>query len=226
MSTFHDTVIKDAEGNIHFPRTDADSVRTGDGSQTVEQRLDTVDTQLTALNTSLTAPTVGQFIYDYQNGKPGVNTSPTRGADTFVPFGKKLIPLIPQLTADSSRVISSGDGGGTSKWWAFGNIQNRWMAIGNGPGLYIGYIFDALTEVSRIEFWKTNLRSYKIQITYDGTTWIDETGELFAPNPANYTDFCLILYDFSISKKIKGFKITTVAYVDVNPASIYKIVVY
>ena len=27
-----------------------------------------------------------QFIFDYQDGKPGYNTSPDRGADTFRPF--------------------------------------------------------------------------------------------------------------------------------------------
>lgn len=49
--------------------------------------------------TSLNAPTVGTFIYDYQNGKPGCNTSPTRGADTFIPFNKpQIIPLV-QLAA-------------------------------------------------------------------------------------------------------------------------------
>ena len=53
MSTFHDSIIKDEKGDIHFPRTDADSVRTGDGSQTVEQRLDTVDMKLNAVEGTL-----------------------------------------------------------------------------------------------------------------------------------------------------------------------------
>lgn len=38
------------------------------------------------LNESLTAPTVGMFIYDYKDGKYGYNTDPSRGADTFFPF--------------------------------------------------------------------------------------------------------------------------------------------
>ena len=31
MSTFHDSIIKDGNGDIHFPRTDISSVRTSDG---------------------------------------------------------------------------------------------------------------------------------------------------------------------------------------------------
>lgn len=37
------------------------------------------------LNKSLTANNK-QFYFDYKNGKYGYNTSPSRGADTFVPF--------------------------------------------------------------------------------------------------------------------------------------------
>jgi hypothetical protein len=43
------------------------------------------------LNTNLTAPTVGKFIYDYQDGKHGFNTNPDRGADTFHPFKSDLV---------------------------------------------------------------------------------------------------------------------------------------
>lgn len=62
MSTFHDTIIKDGNGDIHFPRTDAESVRSGDGTVTVEQRLDEHDTQIGSINTSLNA-TVASLPY-------------------------------------------------------------------------------------------------------------------------------------------------------------------
>lgn len=40
---------------------------------------------------SLTAPTIGQFIYDYQGGVAGYNTESDRGADTFHPFSRMYI---------------------------------------------------------------------------------------------------------------------------------------
>lgn len=42
--------------------------------------------QITQLYSDITAPGDTVFVFDYQNGKYGYNLSPTRGADTFVPF--------------------------------------------------------------------------------------------------------------------------------------------
>ena len=45
----------------------------------------TANNNISALNSELTANSV-KFYFDYKNGKYGFNTSPNRGADTFVPF--------------------------------------------------------------------------------------------------------------------------------------------
>lgn len=41
---------------------------------------------MTSEYSDITAPGDTVFVFDYQNGKYGYNLSPTRGADTFVPF--------------------------------------------------------------------------------------------------------------------------------------------
>ena len=51
MSTFHDSIIKDGNGDIHFPRTDVASVRSADGSKT----LDTLLAEQTAAKDALGA---------------------------------------------------------------------------------------------------------------------------------------------------------------------------
>lgn len=53
--------------------------------------METMDASVDALNNSLNAPTVGQFIYDYQNGVAGYNTESDRGADTFHPFKSAIV---------------------------------------------------------------------------------------------------------------------------------------
>lgn len=45
-----------------------------------------LEDQITQLYSDITAPGDTLFVFDYQNGKYGYNLSPTRGADTFVPF--------------------------------------------------------------------------------------------------------------------------------------------
>lgn len=45
-----------------------------------------IKAQITGLYSDITAPGDTVFVFDYQNGKYGYNLSPTRGADTFVPF--------------------------------------------------------------------------------------------------------------------------------------------
>lgn len=66
-------------------------------------------TRISTYNESLLFPNdYGRFYVDYQNGKPGFNTDPERGADTFCPFSAS-INLAISLTCYGT--ISSTDRG-------------------------------------------------------------------------------------------------------------------
>ena len=56
---------------------------------TVSDSLITLKNGIVGINGQLTVNNE-QFYFDYQNGKYGYNTSPTRGADTFNPFNEGL----------------------------------------------------------------------------------------------------------------------------------------
>lgn len=71
--------IARAEGTVFAEGTKPDAAN-------LNAEFEKIKTETDSINTSLTAPTVGMFIYDYQDGQCGYNTDPSRGADTFRPF--------------------------------------------------------------------------------------------------------------------------------------------
>ncbi len=85
------TQIEDYQGHKIYPRPDMlSTMEEVEANTTANKSVDALVVK--ELNSCLNFPNnQGHFYTDYQDGKYGFNTDPSRGADTFIPFKSEFI---------------------------------------------------------------------------------------------------------------------------------------
>lgn len=130
--------IARAEGTVFAEGTKPDA-------ENLNAEFGKIKTETDSIITSLTAPTADMFIYDYQDGKYGYNTDPSRGADTFHPFSSGITAVDSlfgytntTLTNQISNTIPSDSAGNNRRklsdykylYYGFGELANIYDSYG------------------------------------------------------------------------------------------------